>query len=218
MAHYKATEKTDTRIKDGVFLLDSGGQYLKGTTDINRTFFLVRVAKEKKIHNTLVLKGMLALSRAKFLAGVTGTNLDILARQFLWNESLDYKHGTGHGVGHILNVHEGPQGISMQYNPQKLEEGMVVTNEPGIYITGSHGIRIENELLIKKCCESEYGEFLNFETLTYVPIDLDGIVKSMLTLQEKIQLNEYHKNVYEKISPYLNKKEKIFLKEYTKLI
>lgn len=218
MAHYKATEKTDTRIKDGVFLLDSGGQYLKGTTDITRTFFLGRVAKEKKIHNTLVLKGMLALSRAKFLAEVTGTNLDILARQFLWNESLDYKHGTGHGVGHILNVHEGPQGIRMQYNSQKLEEGMVVTNEPGIYITGSYGIRIENELLIKKCCESEYGEFLNFETLTYVPIDLDGIVKSMLTLQEKIQLNEYHKNVYEKISPYLNKKEKIFLKEYTKLI
>lgn len=218
MAHYKASETSNTRIKDGVFLLDSGGQYLKGTTDITRTFFLGKVPKEKKIHNTLVLKGMLALSRAKFLSGATGTNLDILARQFLWNENLDYKHGTGHGVGHILNVHEGPHSIRMQYNSQKLEEGMIVTNEPGIYIQGSHGIRIENELLIKKSFENEHGKFLEFETLTYVPIDLDGIVKSMLTLQEKSQLNQYHKETFEKLSPFLNKKEKLFLKEYTKII
>lgn len=218
MAHYTADEKSNVRIKDGVFLVDSGGQYLKGTTDITRTFFLGKVNKDKKIHNTLVLKGMLALSRAKFLSGVTGTNLDILARQFLWSNALDYKHGTGHGVGHILNVHEGPHGIRMQYKAQKLEEGMVVTNEPAIYIEGSHGIRIENELLVKSDIENEYGQFLEFETLTYVPIDLDGIVKPMLTLQEKIQLNEYHKQVFEKLSPYLNRKEKAFLKEYTRII
>lgn len=218
MAHYKADERSNVRVKDGVFLVDSGGQYLKGTTDITRTFFLGKVSKDKKIHNTLVLKGMLALSRAKFLSGATGTNLDILARQFLWDSALDYKHGTGHGVGHILNVHEGPHGIRMQYNSQKLEEGMVVTNEPAIYIQGSHGIRIENELLVKVGIENEYGQFLEFETLTYAPIDLDGIVKSMLTLQEKIQLNEYHKEVFKKLSPYLNRKEKAFLKEYTKII
>lgn len=218
MAHYKADEKSNTKIKDGVFLVDSGGQYLKGTTDITRTFFLGKVPRIKKIHNTLVLKGMLALSRAKFLSGSSGTNLDILARQFLWNENLDYKHGTGHGVGHILNVHEGPHGIRMQYNPQVLEEGMIVTNEPGVYIKDSHGIRIENELLVKKSFENEHGKFLEFETLTFVPIDLDGIVKSMLNLQEKMQLNLYHQEVFKKVSPFLNRKEKAFLKEYTQLI
>lgn len=218
LPHYRSTEKTNVRIKDGVFLVDSGGQYLKGTTDITRTFFLGKVKKEIKIHNTLVLKGMLALSRAKFLESCTGTNLDILARQFLWQENLDYKHGTGHGVGHILNVHEGPHNIRMQYNSQRLEEGMIVTNEPGIYVENSHGIRIENELLVRKSIENEFGQFLEFETLTFAPIDLDGIVKSMLTLQEKIQLNKYHQEVFEKLSPYLNRKEKAFLKEYTKII
>lgn len=216
--HYRANEKSNTRIKDGIFLLDSGGQYLKGTTDVTRTFFLGKVPKNKKIDNTLVLKGMLALSRARFLSGVTGTNLDILARQFLWENSLDYKHGTGHGVGHILNVHEGPQSIRMQYNSKKLEEGMILSNEPGIYIENSHGIRIENELLIRKFSENEYGKFLEFETLTFAPIDLDGIVKSMLTLQEKIQLNKYHQEVFQKLSPFLNRKEKAFLKTYTKAI
>ena len=218
MMHYSASEKKSAKIEDGVYLLDSGGTYLKGTTDITRTFFLRKVSKQEKIDNTLVLKGMLALSRAKFLFGATGTNLDILARQFLWNVGIDYKCGTGHGVGHILNVHEGPHGIRFQYNPQRLEAGMIVTNEPGAYIEGSHGIRIENELLVKEACETEYGKFLNFETITYAPIDLDGIVKTLLTKEEKQQLNEYHKGVYEKLSPYLNKKEKEFLKEYTKNI
>ena len=218
MMHYSASEKKSAKIEDGVYLLDSGGTYLKGTTDITRTFFLGKVGKQEKIDNTLVLKGMLALSRAKFLFGATGTNLDILARQFLWNVGIDYKCGTGHGVGHILNVHEGPHGIRFQYNPQRLEVGMIVTNEPGAYIEGSHGIRIENELLVKEFCETEYGKFLNFETITYAPIDLDGIVKTLLTKEEKNQLNEYHKEVYEKLSPYLNKKEKEFLKEYTKSI
>ena len=218
MMHYSAPEKKSAKIEDGVYLLDSGGTYLKGTTDITRTFFLGKVSKQEKIDNTLVLKGMLALSRAKFLFGATGTNLDILARQFLWNVGIDYKCGTGHGVGHILNVHEGPHGIRFQYNPQRLEAGMIVTNEPGAYIEGSHGIRIENELLVKEFCETEHGKFLNFETITYAPIDLDGIIKTLLTKEEKQQLNEYHKGVYEKLSPYLNKKEKEFLKEYTKNI
>ena len=218
MMHYSAPEKNSTKIEDGVYLLDSGGTYLKGTTDITRTFFLGKVGKQEKIDNTLVLKGMLALSRAKFLFGATGTNLDILARQFLWNVGIDYKCGTGHGVGHILNVHEGPHGIRFQYNPQRLEVGMIVTNEPGAYIEGSHGIRIENELLVKEACETEYGKFLEFETITYAPIDLDGIVKTLLTKEEKQQLNEYHSEVYKKLSPYLNKKEKEFLKEYTKSI
>ena len=218
MMHYSAPEKKSAKIEDGVYLLDSGGTYLKGTTDITRTFFLGKVGKQEKINNTLVLKGMLALSRAKFLFGATGTNLDILARQFLWNVGIDYKCGTGHGVGHILNVHEGPHGIRFQYNPQRLEIGMIVTNEPGAYIEGSHGIRIENELLVKEFCETEHGKFLEFETITYAPIDLDGIVKTLLTKEEKQQLNEYHSEVYEKLSPYLNKKEKEFLKEYTKSI
>lgn len=218
MMHYSAPEKKSAKIEDGVYLLDSGGTYLKGTTDITRTFFLGKVGKQEKIDNTLVLKGMLALSRAKFLFGATGTNLDILARQFLWNFGIDYKCGTGHGVGHILNVHEGPHGIRFQYNPQRLEVGMIVTNEPGAYIEGSHGIRIENELLVKEFCETEHGKFLEFETITYAPIDLNGIVKTLLTKEEKQQLNEYHSEVYEKLSPYLNKKEKEFLKEYTKSI
>ncbi len=218
MMHYSAPEKNSTKIEDGVYLLDSGGTYLKGTTDITRTFFLGKVGKQEKTDNTLVLKGMLALSRAKFLFGATGTNLDILARQFLWNVGIDYKCGTGHGVGHILNVHEGPHGIRFQYNPQRLEVGMIVTNEPGAYIEGSHGIRIENELLVKEACETEHGKFLEFETITYAPIDLDGIVKTLLTKEEKQQLNEYHSEVYKKLSPYLNKKEKEFLKEYTKSI
>ena len=218
MMHYSAPEKNSTKIEDGVYLLDSGGTYLKGTTDITRTFFLGKVAKQEKTDNTLVLKGMLALSRAKFLFGATGTNLDVLARQFLWNIGIDYKCGTGHGVGHILNVHEGPHGIRFQYNPQRLEVGMIVTNEPGAYIEGSHGIRIENELLVKEACETEHGKFLEFETITYAPIDLDGIVKTLLTKEEKQQLNEYHSEVYKKLSPYLNKKEKEFLKEYTKSI
>ena len=218
MMHYSAPEKNSTKIEDGVYLLDSGGTYLKGTTDITRTFFLGKVGKKEKTDNTLVLKGMLALSRAKFLFGATGTNLDVLARQFLWNVGIDYKCGTGHGVGHILNVHEGPHGIRFQYNPQRLEIGMIVTNEPGAYIEGSHGIRIENELLVKEACETEHGKFLEFETITYAPIDLDGIVKTLLTKEEKQQLNEYHSEVYKKLSPYLNKKEKEFLKEYTKSI
>ncbi len=218
MMHYKASPEREVKIKDGVFLLDSGGHYLTGTTDITRTFFLGKVPKYMKEHYTLVLKGMLALTRVKFLFGATGTNLDVLARQFLWQNDIDYKSGTGHGVGHILNVHEGPHRIGFQYNPQRLEEGMIMSNEPGCYIENSHGIRIENEILVREFTENEHGKFMEFETLTFAPIDLDGIVKSMLTKQEKRQLNEYHQEVYKKLSKYLSTKEKKVLKEYTKAI
>lgn len=218
MMHYSASEERVVKIKDGVFLLDSGGHYLTGTTDITRTFFLGKVPRLIKEHNTLVLKGMLALTRAKFLYGATGTNLDILARQFLWNNGIDYKCGTGHGVGHILNVHEGPHGIRVQYNSQRLEAGMIMSNEPGCYIENSHGIRIENEILVREYMENEHGKFMEFETLTFAPIDLDGIVKSLLTGEEKKQLNDYHRAVYEKLSKYLSKKEIKILKEYTKEI
>lgn len=218
MMHYKASFENSSKITNGTLLVDSGGQYLRGTTDITRTFFLGNVKEEIKRDNTLVLKGMLALTRAKFLFGVTGTNLDILARQFLWQNAIDYKCGTGHGVGHCLNVHEGPHGIRVQYNSQRLEENMIVTNEPGVYIKNSHGIRIENELLVKKFIESEHGTFMQFENLTFAPIDLDGILANLLTEEEKNQLNSYHSEVFEKLSPYLDEEHKIFLKQYTKAI
>ena len=161
---------------------------------------------------------MINLSKVKFLYGVTGTNLDILARQALWNIGIDYKCGTGHGVGFLLNVHEGPHGIRVQYNPQVLEEGMTVTNEPGVYIEGSHGIRLENELIVTKAEKTQFGQFMKFETMTYAPLDLDGINKELLSEDELEFLNNYHKMVYEKISPYLDEDEKSWLKRYTKEI
>lgn len=219
MMHYKSTSITNKKLETkNMFLVDSGGQYYDGTTDITRTFVLGKCPEELKKHFTLVLKGMINLTKAKFLYGVTGTNLDILARQFLWNIGIDYKCGTGHGVGFLLNIHEGPQRIKMQYNPQILEEGMVITNEPGVYIEGSHGIRLENELIVKKDERTSFGQFMSFETLTYVPIDLDGILKELLTSDEIKFLNTYHKMVYNKISPYLNPIEKEWLKKYTNKI
>ena len=183
MMHYKATKDSDATLKPyGLLLVDSGGQYYDGTTDITRTFVLGECSYEIKKHFTLVLKGMIKLSKAKFLYGATGTNLDILARQSLWEQGIDYKCGTGHGVGFLLNVHEGPQGIRFQYNSQRLEEGMNVTNEPGVYIEGSHGIRLENELIVQKDLKTEFGQFMKFETMTYVPLDLDGIIPELLSI------------------------------------
>src|SRR3712207_1775846 len=158
------------------------------------------------------------LSKAKFMYGATGTNLDILARQHLWNIGIDYKCGTGHGVGHFLGVHDGLHGIRFQYNSQRLEENMVVTNEPGVYIAGSHGIRIENELFVKDYVTTEHGKFLQFETLTFVPIDLDAILPELLSSEEKEWLNRYHKEVFMKISPFLKEEEKEWLKIYTRSI
>lgn len=219
MMHYKANDKTNTILKNrGLLLVDSGGQYLDGTTDITRTFVLGECSEEIKKHFTLVLKGMIKLSKVRFLYGVTGTNLDILARESLWNIGIDYKCGTGHGVGFLLNVHEGPQGIRVQYNAQKLEEGMNVTNEPGVYIEGSHGIRLENELIVQKDLKTEFGQFMKFETMTYVPLDLDGVIPSLLSEEEREFLNAYHKMVFEKVSPYLTLEEKNWLKEYTREI
>ena len=219
MMHYKSTPETDRRLEaKNLFLVDSGGQYFDGTTDITRTFILGECSEELKKHFTLVLKGMINLSKVKFLYGVTGTNLDILARQALWNIGIDYKCGTGHGVGFLLNVHEGPQGIRVQYNSQVLEEGMNVTNEPGVYIAGSHGIRLENELIVQKAEKTEFGQFMKFETMTYAPLDLDGVIKELLSKEEIEYLNNYHQMVYEKVSPYLTLEEKEWLKEYTRVI
>ncbi len=219
MMHYKATKDSDATLKPyGLLLVDSGGQYYDGTTDITRTFVLGECSYEIKKHFTLVLKGMIKLSKAKFLYGATGTNLDILARQSLWEQGIDYKCGTGHGVGFLLNVHEGPQGIRFQYNSQRLEEGMNVTNEPGVYIEGSHGIRLENELIVQKDLKTEFGQFMKFETMTYVPLDLDGIIPELLSEDEKEFLNNYHRMVREKLFPYFDESEIDWLKEYTREI
>ena len=220
MRHYSATEATDYELKqEGMFLVDSGGQYLDGTTDITRTFILGNITEEEKRDFTLVLKGHIALSTAKFLKGTTGVNLDILARRPLWNYGIDYKCGTGHGVGYFLNVHEGPQGIRPEGNSTVLKPGMIITNEPGVYKEGKHGIRIENTLLVVKDINSEeFGEFYKFKTISYCPIDLNGVVIEMLTNEERDWLNNYHKIVFEKLSPYLNDEEIEFLKVQTREI
>lgn len=224
MMHYSATPETDAKLKaEGLLLVDSGGQYYEGTTDITRTFVLGPVCEEWKKHYTLITKAMLNLANAKFLYGCTGFNLDILARGPLWKLGLDYRCGTGHGVGYLLNVHEAPNGFRWQHVPErddqaKLEEGMVTTDEPGIYVENSHGIRIENELVCQKDEETEYGQFMSFETITYAPVDLDGIDPEYLEQEDIRQLNAYHSMVFEKISPYLDTDEKEWLKTYTREI
>lgn len=219
MMHYSANEKSNSKLYPrNLLLIDSGAQYLDGTTDITRTFVLGECSEEIKEHFTLVLKGMISLSKVKFLYGARGTNLDILARRPVWERGIDYKCGTGHGVGFLLNVHEGPQGIRFQTNPQVLEEGMTVTNEPGVYIEGSHGIRLENELIVKKAEKTVFGQFMEFETMTYAPLDLDGVIPEMLEKDEREFLNIYHKMVFDKVSPYLTAEEKEWLKEYTREI
>ncbi|MBE6053431.1 MAG: aminopeptidase P family protein [Clostridium sartagoforme] len=220
MMHYSATETSEYELKpEGMFLVDSGAQYLDGTTDITRTFILGPITDEEKRDYTLVLQGHIALASAKFLKGSTGMNLDILARRPLWNYGIDYKCGTGHGVGFFLNVHEGPQGIRPIGNSVVLEPGMILTNEPGVYKEGRYGIRTENTLIVEKDIVSEeFGEFYKFRTISYCPIDLDGINVEMLSVQEKDWLNEYHKVVFEKLSPYLSEEEKEFLKNETREI
>ena len=223
LMHYHATKENHSVVSgDGLLLIDSGGQYLDGTTDITRTYALGNITDIQRKHYTMVLQGMLALQHASFLYGCTGINLDILARQPMWSEDIDYQCGTGHGVGHFLNVHEGPHGI----RPRKrtpgedtiIEAGMNVTDEPGIYLEGQYGIRIENELLCVEGTENQYGQFLHFEPLTYAPIDLDAIDINLLTYKEKEWLNQYHKLVYDKVSPYLTQEEKTWLEHYTRAI
>ena len=222
MCHYSSSEETNVELKEGsLYLSDTGGNYMEGSTDITRTYAVGEISASLKHDFTNVLRGNLALSNAKFLYGCTGQNVDILARQYLWNDGLDYKHGTGHGVGYLLSIHETSARISWQGLHEatwKLEYGMVVTNEPGLYVEGSHGIRLENELLVRKGLENEYGQFMYFEVLTYVPFDLDAIDTSLLREDEKSQLNAYHKLVFDTVSPYLNDDERTWLKTYTRAI
>ena len=224
MMHYSATPETDYKLEPSdLFLIDSGGQYFDGTTDITRTIALGEISDELKKHFTSVVRGMINLSMAKFLYGVKGYNLDILARRPMWNLGIDYKCGTGHGVGFLGTIHESPNGFRWRIVPQRLEtatleEGMVTTNEPGIYIEGSHGIRIENELITKKAEKNEYGQFMEFEVVTFAPIDIDAIDVNELNREERDYLNNYHKLVYDKVSPFLTKEECDWLKEYTREI
>lgn len=215
MMHYKASEETQYTLKnEGFLLVDSGGQYFNGTTDTTRTIVLGKLTEEEKRDYTLVLKSNIALSAAKFLEGCTGGNLDVLARQPIWQYGLDYKCGTGHGVGFFLNVHEGPQSFRTSNNI-KIEKGMVITNEPGIYKEGKFGIRTENMMVVVEDEKTEFGQFMKFESITYCPIDLDGINKDMLNETEKQWLNNYHKDVYTKLAPYLDEDEKAWLEQET---
>lgn len=221
MMHYEATTQTARAIHaEGMLLVDSGGQYKDGTTDITRTFLLGPVSAEEKKCFTLTAVSMLRLLYASFLKGCRGENLDIIARAPMWREGMDYKCGTGHGVGHVLNVHEGPQGIRWRIGAQGpsavLEEGMVVTNEPGVYKEGRFGIRTENEMLVVADRDTEDGSFLRFENLTFVPIDLDGIDITYLTDEDKKLLNNYHESVYETMAPFFEGEMKDWLREYTR--
>ena len=222
IVHYSADEKSNIPLKEGkLFMTDTGGHYLEGSTDITRTVALGEVGNIEKEHFTLVARAMLRLANTVFLYGCSGANLDCIAREVFWKEGLNFNHGTGHGVGYLLNIHEGPINFRWKEGERPapaLEENMVITDEPGIYIEGSHGIRLENELLVRKTVKNEYGQFMNFEILTYVPIDLDAILPEKMSTEEKEMLNHYHKQVYEKVSPYLSEEERIWLKEYTRAV
>ncbi|WP_300282066.1 aminopeptidase P family N-terminal domain-containing protein [Peptacetobacter sp.] len=222
MMHYCSSPETDVRLREGsVYLTDTGAGFWEGSTDITRTFVLGEVSDEIKEHFTLVAMCNLRLANATFLQGCTGMNLDILARKALWERGLDYKCGTGHGMGYLLNIHEPPTNFRWRYragDTHPMEPGMILTDEPGIYIEGSHGIRLENELLVCMSDKNEYGQFMNFETITYIPFDLDGIVPEVMNSDDIKYLNAYHKTVFEKISPYLNEEETEWLRKYTREI
>ena len=224
MMHYSATKESSSKVeKGGLLLVDSGGHYMEGTTDITRTFALGKVSDIMKTHFTTVLKSVIALDQAVFMKGCTGQNLDILARGPIWKLGIDYKCGTGHGVGYLLSVHEAPNGFRWKIVPERndsceLQPGMITTDEPGIYLENKYGIRTENELLCVERESNEWGTFYGFETITYCPIDLDAIKPNLLTKEEKDWLNNYHKNVYDILSPSLNDEEREWLKEYTRKI
>lgn len=224
MMHYSATpDNCATLEPHGMLLVDSGGHYLEGSTDITRTFALGPVSDIEKKHFTAVLRANMNLSHARFLYGCRGLNLDILARGPIWDMDLDYQCGTGHGVGYLLNIHEGPNGFRWRIVPERkdsgiLEEGMCTTDEPGIYLEGQYGIRLENELICRKGAKNEYGQFMYFEDMTYVPFDLDLVDERYLNVIDKERLNEYHRKVFETISPYLTTDEKEWLKTYTRQI
>ena len=214
IVHYEPTPETDIPLKpEGFLLLDSGAQYLDGTTDITRTIPLGPLTEEQKHIYTLVLKGHIQIELCKFPSGTSGTQLDVLARQALWREGLNYLHGTGHGVGTYLNVHEGPHQIRMEWKPAPLVAGMTVTDEPGIYLAGKFGVRIENTLLVTPYKETEFGKFLQFDSLTLCPIDKAPILTDLLTQEELDWLNAYHQRVFDTLSPHLNQEEADWLRE-----
>jgi Xaa-Pro aminopeptidase len=217
--HYSTTAETDVELKaEGLLLIDSGAQYLEGTTDITRTIPLGELNEEEKTDFTLVLKGMIQLAMAKFPMGTRGCNLDILARQALWNKGKNYGHGTGHGVGCFMNVHEGPQSIRQELKEQAILPGMITSDEPGFYRDGFYGIRHENLIL---CCNDEttsFGDFLKFETITLCPFETKGILPELLTAEEKQWLNDYHEDVYNKLSSKLDEQHQIWLRKKTKAI
>ena len=224
MMHYSPSPESDVQLKAGAFFLnDTGGGYYQGSTDITRTFVLGSVDQQMKKYFTAVLRANMRLARAKFLYGCYGYNLDVLARGPIWDLDLDYQCGTGHGVGYLTNIHEGPSGFRWYVVPSKnehhkLEEGMVITDEPGIYEDGQFGIRLENEFIVRKGSKNKYGQFMYFETITFAPIDLDGIDPEEMSRDEREWLNSYHKDVYEKIGPHLTAEEQAWLKEYTRPI
>ena len=213
IVHYEATPETDIPLRpEGFLLLDSGAQYLDGTTDITRTIALGPLTDEMKKVYTLVLKGHIQIELCKFPSGSSGTQIDILARQAMWREGLNYLHGTGHGVGTYLNVHEGPHQFRMEWKPAPLVAGMTITDEPGIYLAGKFGVRIENTLLVVPYMETEFGKFLQFKSLTLCPIDKSPIVVEMLTREEIDWLNGYHQHVYDTLSPHLTSEENEWLR------
>ncbi|MFQ6866296.1 aminopeptidase P family protein [Blautia sp.] len=219
ICHYSPSPETDIPLEPkGLALCDTGGHYLEGTTDITRTIALGELTEKEKKYFTIVLKGHLNLSDAKFRYGCCGQNLDYIAREPLWRLGEDYNHGTGHGVGYLLNVHEGPNSFRWKSSSAVLEEGMITSNEPGYYVENEFGIRHENLIVCKKVEETAFGQFMCFENLTMVPFDLDAVEPALLTDHEKELLNAYHRDVYEKISPYLNEEEKEWLKESTRAI
>ena len=217
VVHYSPTPETDTELKtDSLYLLDSGAQYLDGTTDITRTIALCDEPSEQmKKDFTRALKGTIGIAKCKFPAGIRGCLIDAFARKALWDAGINYLHGTCHGIGHCLNVHEGPQSIRMEENPVILEPGMVMSDEPAIYRPGEYGIRTENRILLREDSETEFGKFLGFETLTLCYIDTKLVIPSMLSVREHAWLNKYHQMVYDLVSPHLNEEEKAWLKEKT---
>jgi Xaa-Pro aminopeptidase len=219
IVHYSVTPQSDSPLRsEGIYLLDSGGQYVTGTTDLTRTIALGPVPEQAKTDFTLVLKGHIALARVTFPKGTRGVHLDILARQFLWEHQLNYGHGTGHGVGYFLNVHEGPQSIRPQDNGVEIEPGMITSNEPGLYRRGQYGIRTENLVVTKEVSENEFGTFLAFETLTLCPIDRSLIKVELLSPSEKEWINQYHQKVYSQLKTALGNEEAEWLKAKTAAI
>ncbi|MGF6364237.1 Xaa-Pro aminopeptidase [Aequitasia blattaphilus] len=218
--HYESSPKTDVVLEAGnFFLADTGAGFLEGSTDITRTYALGEVSQDKKEDFTLVAVSNLRLASAKFLYGSTGMVLDILARKPFWDRNINFNHGTGHGVGYLLGIHEGPSGFRWNFRSHEshqLEAGMVITNEPGIYYEGSHGVRLENELLVCNGEKNEYGQFMYLEPITYIPFDIEAIEPKIMTQEDKTLLNDYHKLVFEKISPFLDEEEKVWLEKFTR--